>query len=176
MIELCKKCFEAKTIGSFYCNQAESGKHLTGYVAAYNEDELFIKHVSPDGYYDGFILIHISDLIRVDVAGQYEKKISTLYTLRNQKHPYVNFVSNGFFASLMEFAHNNRLVVSIELDDSILSGFIQFFDENCICLQVVNEYGYTDGETYILSDNVLSVAVDTSTEQNLKLLNDHMCK
>lgn len=173
MIELCMKCFESKSIGSFFCDQAESGKHLTGYIAAYKEDELLIKHISPSGYYDGFILIHISDLIRVDIAGQYEQKISTLYTLREQKHPNLNCAGECIFFTLMEFAQNNQLIVSLELDDCVLSGFVQSFSEDHVHLEVLDEYGRTDGDTYLLSDEILSVALDTSTEQNIKLLNSH---
>lgn len=173
MIELCMKCFESKSIGSFFCDQAESGKHLTGYIAAYKEDELLIKHISPSGYYDGFILIHISDLIRVDIAGQYEQKISTLYALREQKHPNLNCAGECIFLTLMEFAQNNKLIVSLELDDCVLSGFVQSFSEDHVHLEMLDEYGRTDGDTYLLSDDILSVALDTSTEQNIKLLNSH---
>ena len=173
MIELCKKCFESKSIGSFFCDQAESGKHLTGYIAAYKEDELLIKHISPSGYYDGFILIHISDLIRVDIAGQYEQKITTLYALREQKHPDLSCAGECIFLTLMEYAQNNKLIVSLELDDCVLSGFVQSFSEDHVHLEVLDEYGRTDGDTYLLSDDILSVALDTSTEQNIKLLNSH---
>ena len=173
MIELCKKCFESKSIGSFFCDQAESGKHLTGYVAAYNNDELLIKHISPNGYYDGFILIHISDLFRIDIAGQYEQKITTLYMLREQNHPNINCAGECILFGLMEFAQNNQLIVSLELDDCVLSGFVQSFSEDHVHLAVLDEYGRTDGDTYLLSDEILSVALDTSTEQNIKLLNSH---
>ena len=173
MIDLCKKCFELNTVGSFYCNQAEAGKHLTGYIAAYCEDEMIIKHISPDGYYDGFILLHISDLIRIDMLGQYEQKVSALYVLRKQHHPFLDCSNNSYFPTLMDFASENGLVVTVELDNSVISGFVEHYNEHMTCLQVINEFGLADGTTILINDSILSVAVDTSHEQNLKLLSEN---
>ena len=171
LIDLCKKCFELNCVGSFYCDASRPNMHLTGYIYTYNEDEILIKHISPDGYYDGFILIHISDLIRVDILGQYEKRIAALFAIRKQSHPIINHLNDTLYISVMDFAHANNLIVSVELEDSTISGFVLDFNECNIHMQVVNENGQTDGEMTILVENVLSFAVDTTTEQNLKLLN-----
>lgn len=171
LIDLCKKCFALNCVGSFFCDASRPNMHLTGYIDAYNEDEILIKHISPDGYYDGFILIHISDLIRVDILGQYEKRIAALFAIRKQSHPTLNHLNDTLYISIMDFAHTNNVIVSVELEDTTISGFVLDFNECHIHIQVVNENGQTDGEMTVLVENVLSFAVDTSTEQNLKLLN-----
>lgn len=146
--------------------------HLTGYIDAYNEDEILIKHISPDGYYDGFILIHISDLIRVDILGQYEKRIALLFAMRKQVHPSLNHLNDTLYTSIMDFAHANNLIASVELEGTTISGYVLDFDENNVHIQVVDKNGQTDGETVVLVGNILSFAVDTITEQNLKMLNE----
>lgn len=170
LIDLCKKCFELNYIGSFFCDSSSPNVHLTGYIDKYNEDKIIIKHISPDGYYDGFILVHISDIIRVDILGQYEKRIATLFSMRKQTHPSINYLNDSLHLSLMNFAYANNLIVSLELENTMISGFVLNFDEHNIHIQVVDENGQTDGETIVMVDNVLSFAVDTITEQNLKLL------
>ena len=171
MIDLCKKCFELNCVGSFFCDASRPDMHLTGYVDAYNEDQILIKHISPDGYYDGFVLVHISDLIRVNILGQYEKRIAALFAIRKQSHPSLNHLTDTLYVSIMDFAQTNNLIVSLELEDITISGYVLDFNDRNIYIQVINENGQTDGEMMILVENVLSFAVDTSTEQNLKLLN-----
>ena len=170
MIDLCKKCLELNYIGSFFCDNAKPNTHLTGYIDGYNEDEIIIKHISPDGYYDGFILVHTSDIIRVDVLGKYENRIASLFSIRKQTHPCINYENSSLYLSLIDFACANNLVVSVELENTTISGFVLNFNEQEIHIQVVDENGLTDGETIVLVDNVLSFAVDTIAEQNLKLL------
>lgn len=170
LIDLCKKCFELNYIASFFCDSSSPNLHLTGYVDRYNEDEIVIKHISPDGYYDGFILVHMSDIIRVDILGQYEKRIATLFSIKKQTHPNINYLNGSLYPSLMNFAYANNLIISLELDNTTISGFVLKFNEHNIQLQVVDENGQIDGETIVLVKDVLSFAVDTITEQNLRLL------
>jgi len=172
LIDLCKKCFDLNCVGSFFCDASRPDMHLTGYIDAYNEDEILIKHISPDGYYDGFILVHISDLIRIDILGQYEKRIALLFTMRKQVHPRLNHLNDTLYTSIMDFAHTNNLIASVELEDTTISGYVLDFDENNVHIQVVDKNGQTDGETVVLVENILSFAVDTITEQNLKMLNE----
>lgn len=170
LIDLCKKCFESNLVGSFFFDTNNPERHLTGYIADYNNDEILIKHISPDGYYDGYILAHISDINRIDLCGKYEKKVERLYLIRNQTHPSLKNTSSSFASSVIEWASKNKLIVSAELESRTISGFVLYYNDDSLHLQVIDEFGELDGETIIYLNNILSFAVDTTTEQSLKLL------
>lgn len=172
MIDLCKKCFELNGVGSFYCDASKPDTHLTGYIEAYNERELLIKHISKSGFYDGFILVQMSNLIRVDILGRYEKRIAALYAIRKQSHPRLNHLSDTLYDSMLDYARVNNLIISVELENTLISGFVLDFDEQKLRIRVVDEDGQVDGETIILIEDTLCLAVDTDTEQNMKLLGE----
>lgn len=170
MIDLCKECFEEKLVGSFYWNDADPEQHLTGYVSALNEEEIVIAHISPNGFYDGFILLHLEDLFRVDIQGQYENRIARLYALRKQHHPELKPDRHSLYFSLLNYARLNGLLISAETEDNAVSGFLRDFDWERIRLEVIDENGRPDGETVIRTETVCLICVDTDTEQNRKLL------
>lgn len=170
MKSLCKKCFESKNIGSFFCDKSNAGKHLTGYVSSVNDEEVVIAHISPDGCYDGFVYVLIDDIFRIDLSGRYENKISTLYSLKKQKHPMLNYSHDRLYLSVLDFALNERLIISVEVGNNVLSGLVSWFDTNHICMQLIDEFGLEDGKTQFLCASISSISLDTSSEQSLNLL------
>ena len=45
---------------SVFCDRSRPETHLSGYMGGLSDDEMILKHISKDGFYDGFILIHLS--------------------------------------------------------------------------------------------------------------------
>lgn len=163
-------CQINKMAASFYSNENDPDAHLTGYIEAYNETELLIAHISYYGMYDGYILKRIDDIYRIDFGGKYEEKIKKLYKLKNQRHRDLNISDEYILEPLLEFAKKNELVVSFELDGYVISGFVEELREGCVRVRKVDEYGEPGGESVLEIDAVLTIAVDTDDEQNIKLL------
>ena len=169
MLECLEKCYIEQEIVSLYCDPNNKEAHLTGRIYAYNDREIIVEHISPDGYYDGFILIQFDKLYRIDFGGKYEKRIKKLYHYRNQKHPHFEVIES-LYCSLVAFAKKNDLVISIELDNVICSGVVIKYDLDLIWLRLVDDDGVSNGETVIRIDEIDSFAVDTDTEQNIRIL------
>ena len=156
-------------IVSVYCDDEKPDTHLTGFLSRCDEGQMLIDHISPSGFYDGFILIHAEDIHRMDCGGKYEQKVEKLYQCRQQSHAEFP-ITGSLYASLLAFCQRERLILSAETEDAMLSGFLLDFDEDIIHLQVIDEYGEENGETIVRNDEIISFAVDTLTEQNIRLL------
>lgn len=154
---------------SFYCDIENPQTHLTGYIDSFNSDDLLIRHVTPSGFYDGFILIRRSDLFRIDSQGKYEDKIEFLYKYRGQSHPSFT-TADDLLSSVLDFAQTNSLVTSIEIPDTILTGFICEHSNEQINVLLIDKYGDHNGNTIISSADIISVAVDSMVEQDIKIL------
>ena len=171
VLDVIRKCFEDGNVASFFCNPDYTDLHLTGYVAKYSADEVLIAHISVHGYYDGFILKPVKDIYRIDYAGNYETKIARLYKQRKQGHPNLGGIGDGeIMPSLFSYAKDNSLIICLEFQDNLLRGFVNNYNDNTICINIIDDYGCDDGISVINLEDILTVSVDTDDEQAALLL------
>lgn len=171
MFSVINHCYTDRKISSFYYDMNQPSVHLTGYISAYNDVEILIEHISIHGNYDGFILKRIEDIFRIDYNGEYEKKIENLYIIKEQSHSKIDILNKeDILSSVLNFCIDHNHIVSLEFDDSCISGFVKSYNKDYINLTIVNEYGIINGETIIDLNQVISIAVDTDDEQDIKLL------
>ncbi len=154
---------------SVYCDTNCPNTHLTGFIGAIFDDDVIVRHISKEGLYDGFIMIRTSDVFRVDLGGEYENKILALYTIKKQSHPMLSF-GDSSMETLLNFCIEESLVLSLELLNCTLTGFVLDFDETKVHLQLVDLNGRKNGETFVMCDEIVSFAADTSTEQDIRCL------
>ena len=173
MINSIDYCFRNKIVASFYCDDGNRQNLCVGYIEKFNDSEILLSHISPHGNYDGFILKHIEDVRRIDYGGNYEKKVKKLYKLKKQTHDVIqtfNPDDDEILYSLLDFAKQNDYIVSFEFAENSISGIINGYTDDVIYLDVIDNYGAENGISIINANEILSVAVDTDHEQDLKLL------
>ena len=105
--------------------------------------------------------------------GEYENKIGTLYKLKHQSHPQFEPDEENILFSLLKFAENSKLLVSLEDEENSVTGFLKSFSDTQIELETVNDYGKYSGVTVIDLEMVETISVDTDYEQDVKLLADN---
>lgn len=174
MLRNIENCYINNKIVSFYDDKDYTNAHYTGFIAAYNDSEILINHITPSGYYDGYILKRIEDIFRVDYDGNYEIKIEKLYNLRNQHHQQITFIQDEILYTLMDFAIQNKLIISLEFCNDTLSGFIIDYQDEVITLEIIDEFGKSHGISVVNLNEVDVFYVDTDDEQDLKLLHEHI--
>lgn len=161
--------FSKQSVVSVFCDSLNPDKHLTGWICASSENVVMIKHISPRGLYDGFILVQSDDIYRIDVDGKYEQKMRYLYKAKKQEHPHF-LIEEDLYTSLLLFCKTQELIISLELADGILSGFVVAFDDECITMKLVDNYGDSNGQTVVINSEIVSISADTQNEQDIKLL------
>lgn len=170
VVEFIKK-LEKQTVVSIFCDPTNPNKHLTGWIYSSSDDIVMIQHISPRGTYDGYILVQNEDIYRIDVDGEYEKKMYALYTVKQQNHPDI-LIEENLYSSLLAFCKSEQLVISVELEDSTLTGFVTAFDDEHITMTLLDDYGNSNGQTVVMNRLIISFAVDTEKEQDIKLLHE----
>lgn len=163
-------CFNQKKIVSFYCDKNNTNLHLTGYIGCLDVDEVLIYHITQYGKYDGYILKHMCDIYRIDYDGQYEKTIEKAYRINEQSHRKVDISCEGILYSLLDFAKKNSLIISLEFQDSTISGFINKYDNDVVSINIIDDNGIINGISTINLDEIVSFGVDTEDEQYLNML------
>lgn len=169
MLQEIENCFKCQQIVSCYFNKDDNCVHLTGYICGFNENELLIAHITPRGEYDGFVLNNINGLYRIENNGDYENKINLLYKIKKQKHPVLNCSKNDLVSSLLSFSCEEKLLVTLELNNDSITGYVDKYD-NYVKLRVVDEYGKNNGTCIIDIDEIVTFACDTDYEQDIRLL------
>ena len=95
------------------------------------------------------------------------------YKLKHQSHPQFEPDEGNILFSLLKFAENSKLLVSLEDEENSVTGFLKSFSDTQIELETVNEYGKYSGITVIDLEMVETISVDTDYEQDVKLLADN---
>lgn len=163
------ECHKKKKIVSLYCDPENPETHLTGFIDAFNDKNLIVQHISPSGFYDGFILIQTDDILRIDVDGKYERKVECLYKHKLQSHPELK-KQDDLLSSLFNHACENQLLLSIELQEGFLTGCIKDYNGELLCMKLIDRWGCSDGEAVVISSRIISIAVDTISEQDIRIV------
>ena len=152
---------------SIYTNFNETSKFHYGRIICVNSEELAIYMISPDGLYDGILLKKTEDIIRVEVDGQYDKKMKKLCSL-SQLQPFeYSLDSTNIKASLLEVALQSRRVVALELVDSgykDVVGFVDGISDGLCKIKIIDEYGFEDGYCFVMTDKITEISYASQDE------------
>ena len=166
MIKELIKIKENNNIVSIFCDEDDTSMFLEGYIYAIGRQDFLIKHITPHGLADGYILKKIDSVMHLEISGQYEKKIEKLYSKKNQRHIDLKLQDK---VSCM----NNKYIVSIEMiqdDECPIKGVINKMDDNKVIVSKLTEYGEDDGEAILKKENIDTISFLGVDEEDIQLL------
>ncbi|MFU0789869.1 MAG: EAL domain-containing protein [Virgibacillus proomii] len=174
-ISILKRSTERGLVVSIYSNQYEPEKCSVGYVDTLSTEQFIMKHITPEGLSDGYIVRRLDDIFRVDFNGEYEKRIDLLYTLQQQKHESLfeeqMRKDSNLFKETFISAKNKDLIVSICMDEGDdIVGFVKDITIEEVVISRISSEGLCDGESSFFLDDVNKLNCDTVEEKTLKLL------
>ncbi len=163
LFDLCK----TQKMASIYTDVQNTNKFHYGTISYVNTDEIVISLISPNGNFDGFILIPTDLVYRIEFGGQYDEKMQKLITQSDCKKIFLE--QNDLKTSLLKNALKTHNVISIELMDSgyyDVIGFVEMLDENLCKFRCIDEYGIEDGETIFEINDITKIRY-LSEEENI---------
>lgn len=161
---------------SVFSDIEDTNKFSAGFLVDVTPEFVAIAHIAPTGLYDGYIVKKTDDIYAVKSGGAYEKNLERLYHLRKQSHAPVPCRAGDTRRSILEFAKENKLIVTIELLESgydDIQGKIIDLEEDTVTIGEVDHSGNDDGISYISMSDISFIACDSDVESSLKLLNDN---
>ena len=150
-------------MASIYASEENANGHLTGIITECKEPFFVIKHMTPEGEYDGYFLVMLDDVWRIEINGPYERKIEALYRLKNQTHREWTFLEGDYLQQVYEYS----AFVSVETESKEYQGILKQIGKEFICLSAANDDGSPDGIKYIRRETIMSIGVDGKEERRI---------
>jgi hypothetical protein len=181
MWSVLKQSFEEGSIISVYSNKYEPEKSSVGFINYLSTEQFVMKHVTPEGINDGYIIRRVKDIFMVETSGEYEQRLKLLYTLQQQQHndlikKTITEKSNLFKESLLT-AQEKNLIVSICIDETEdqdeIVGFVKNIHSKEATISRISFYGLVDGESTFFLEDIVKINCDTTDEKILNLLYQH---
>ena len=158
MIKELIKIKENNDIVSIFCDEDDTSMFLEGYIYAIGRQDFLIKHITPHGLSDGYIL----------------KKIEKLYSKKNQRHIDLKLQDKvSLKNNIFQICMNNKYIVSIEMiqdDECPIKGVINKIDDNKVIVSKLTEYGEDDGEAILKKENIDTISFLGVDEEDIQLL------
>lgn len=166
--DILEKSRNEKEILSLYTNKEDTERFSVGYILELCEKYCIIALISPSGLYDGYRVIDINEIYKIEYGGDYEKKLKKLYDIKKQSHKDIKLLENNLIISMLKFAKENEFIITIELLESGLNdvqGYVKNFTR-----WKINDLGQKDGLSEIDLDAITSIVCNSEDENTLEIL------
>ncbi len=164
---------KSKEMLQIYTNFGDTQKFSVGFVYALTSTEILIAHVTPYGKYDGYIVKQLKDIYRIETQSKYINKLKKLYSHEKKEHTVIEQTHNSLVSDLLSFAYHNQKIVSLELlesDNDDIIGFVDSLQSGLARISTIDEYGKSDGVSFIKTDDITHAVCDSENEIALKTL------
>ena len=174
MIDEVIKMKQNKNIVSIFCDETDSTTFLEGYIYAVGVQKFLIKHITPHGLADGYILKELDSIVHLETGGKYERKIEKLYHKKNQKHIDMEIDKNSDLEdNILQICMNNEYITSFEMvedDECPIKGTIKELDSNKVIVSKLTEDGEEDGEAVLKKENIDTISFLGVDEEDIEIL------
>lgn len=174
MINEVIKMKQNKNIVSIFCDETDSTTFLEGYIYAVGVQKFLIKHITPHGLADGYILKELDSIVHLETGGKYERKIEKLYHKKNQKHIDLEIDKNSDLEdNILQICMNNEYITSFEMvedDECPIKGTIKELDSNKVIVSKLTEDGEEDGEAVLKKENIDTISFLGVDEEDIEIL------
>ncbi len=168
---------ENQKLCSLYINFQDTSKFVFGKILKIDEMHIIFFSFSPDGEYDGLLLIKIDNILRVEYDDLYTARMNRLINDKNFlcKFDIDSIENNNLIELLLNLLLKEKIIISIELLDSgtyDIIGFVEEINENTCKISQVNDDGQDDGVTYIRINDITQISADSLDERRILRLLD----
>ena len=174
MIDEVIKMKQNKNIVSIFCDETDSTTFLEGYIYAVGVQKFLIKHITPHGLADGYILKELDSIVHLETGGKYERKIEKLYHKKNQRHIDLEIDKNSDLEdNILQICMNNEYITSFEMvedDECPIKGTIKELDSNKVIVSKLTEDGEEDGEAVLKKENIDTISFLGVDEEDIEIL------
>lgn len=169
LLSLLNDYLEERKILSIYSNHQDTSLFSVGIVAAVSEEDTLLQSIAPDGTYDGYQTIPLSEIYMVCADGTYEEEIGRKYFSQEKQHHPIHTTEKNLRKVLLSFAMQVGCCVSLELCKSgkwDIQGQVLSLSDEMVCIDVY-DIDYT-GKCFIKLQNITELEADSCDERVLE--------
>jgi hypothetical protein len=165
-----------KLLLSVYDNRSEVDNFYVGYVIEVFEDSILLYSLNEDGDNDGYILIRLADIFKIEKGSTYLKNLAFITNplISDSVQQQRSFKEEGKegIVDITSVCKKNKILVTIKLiyTDYII-GFITEEDEERYLIETYSKNGICQGYSLIEYKDIQNVHFEGKEEKNiLKLI------
>ena len=169
MYEQLAKFKDEKTMIALYTNENNCDAFSVGYICDLEQERVLFLNVGVHGEYDGYTVLCINDIFRIECNGKYLDKMKKLISFAIDEKIILDS-KESVLAFLIAKAVNDNKILAIQYnDDSEIKGYIKEVN-TVISIMEIDEYGYEDGENIISMDSINKIVLDDVECRDLEKL------
>ena len=175
MTNILKKYVGTDKYFNIYTNVRDTSKFMYGKITAMDDYFFAASLVSPDGIFDGIVIMPQNSIIRIELSSEYQEKMNNVLCINKYTEEVFSITSDDVLTSGLQTAQTAKRVVSIELLESGVSdiiGFVNTIEDGVCKLSQVDEYGRLNGESYVRVDDISYVGFSSCDERRIEQLVD----
>lgn len=161
---------------SFVCVHEAGSDSITftyGKIVGVDEYWAAISTVSPDGKYDGILIMRIDDILYVEQSVDYDSKMSKLMAASGYTEKSENRCSDNVAMWGLETVNTRHIVSSIRLNNSEgenIVGFVEEVGDGTCKVKTISEYGKEDGLCCFEVNSISQICFESKVEQRMMVL------
>lgn len=168
------KCYlnfkKNKELVCVYSDSTDSESFSAGYVTGVSDEDIILFHLTPNGKYDGYILLSIDNIFLIEYNTKYSKKLHQI-----SDHLFSNdiqyFESDDLKLSILEYARVNDFIIEVQLINSGINdviGKVVGVEDGLVKIDKYTEYGESDGQAVFDISNITRLVCDSEEDQIIK--------
>ena len=152
--------FQNGCYACFYTNKSKTTAFIFGRILGINDTQIASYMVSPQGDYDGIIVINIDAIYRIEWDDLYSQDMKAKMKDEELTHTAVAFCDCDYFETLLDYSIAMKDLVSIEVMRSgyeDLIGFVENRDDLFCTVRQISKDGLPDGYSIIQIEDITRV-------------------
>lgn len=173
MLEILDQICKEKKPAAIYTNCERTDTFNYGIVLAFDDRFAAIQLLSPDGENDGILVTDVENIYRIDMDGQYDRKMAKLCAFDRLTLPSMDLSEKGIVDCVLHMSIEQRGIASVELLHSGIFDIVGFAEraENGQCtVRQIDEYGEEDGTAHIHVSDITEIVYDSQDERRIRRL------
>lgn len=144
-----------------------------GYILGVDDSCLLLKSIDCVGEPDGLILYRTQEIVKMERATLYSKKLQKLIRIKNSVFLDYNIPQRDYIDWLLNESLNNNRILFLQLLQSQQCDLIGFVTKvhagKCVISQIDNN-GQIDGECVFKIEDISSIKIDSRENKAFELL------
>lgn len=168
------ECLIGKII-QCHIDYSDPESFVVGRLAYYDSDWFLMQDLSSGGRWNGLALYMRSDIVSVSEFTDYIQRIVSLMKRRNESEPIIPPMSKDPLMSLLLYARDSNRVIGLELHASgyrDINGTIDSLTKNTLCITQIDEFGRSDGKSYLSVEAITRCYLDDEESKCLEMLRE----
>jgi hypothetical protein len=162
---------KTKLLLSIYQDCNDINKFFVGYVLEIFQDSILIDIFDEYGKNDGYLLLRLMDIIKVEKDSIYLNNLNKFIFIENAKLDTLTAKGQNGIVDIISLCRKNNILLTIELiyDDFII-GFVSDEDDDYYQIETYSKDGLYQGKTFIKYTDIQRLHFLGNEEKNLLTL------